>query len=63
MKKAKVVISLILILCLTFCIAGCGSNHEKDNLKDNLVDDWDSWLQSFSKHALTKKKRPAGRKG
>jgi hypothetical protein len=62
MKKAKVVIFLILILCLTFCIAGCGSNHEKDNLKDNLVDDWDSWLQSFSKHALTKEKDLQGEK-
>ena len=38
MKRAKVIISLILILCLTFCVAGCSSNHDKGSLKDNLID-------------------------
>lgn len=52
MKRAKVIISLILVLCLTFCVAGCSSNHDEGSLKDNLIDGWDNWLQSFSKHAL-----------
>ena len=62
MKSAKVIISLILILCLPFCVAGCGSNHDKGSLKDNLIDGWDSWMQSFSKHALTKEKDLQGEK-
>ena len=62
MKSAKVIISLILILCFTFCVAGCGSNHDKGSLKDNLIDGWDSWMQSFSKHALTKEKDLQGEK-
>lgn len=62
MKRAKVIISLILILCLTFCVAGCSSNHDKGSLKDNLIDGWDNWMQSFSKHALTKGKDLQGEK-
>ena len=62
MKSAKVIISLILILCLNFCVAGCGSNHDKGSLKDNLIDGWDNWMQSFSKHALTKEKDLQGEK-
>lgn len=62
MKSAKVIISLILILCLTFCVAGCGSNHDKGSLKDNLINGWDSWMQCFSKHALTKEKDLQGEK-
>ena len=62
MKRAKVIISLILVLCLTFCVAGCSSNHDEGSLKDNLIDGWDSWMQSFSKHALTKEKNLQGEK-
>lgn len=62
MKRAKVIISLILILCLTFCVAGCSSNHDRGSLKDNLIDGWDNWMQSFSKHALTKGKDLQGEK-
>ena len=62
MKRAKVIISLILVLCLTFCVAGCRSNHDEGSLKDNLIDGWDNWLQSFSKHALTKEKNLQGEK-
>lgn len=62
MKRAKVIISLILVLCLTFCVAGCSSNHDEGSLKDNLIDGWDNWLQSFSKHALTKEKNLQGEK-
>ena len=62
MKRAKVIISLILVLCLTFCVAGCSSNHDKGSLKDNLIDGWDNWMQSFSKHALTKGKDLQGEK-
>ena len=51
MKRAKVIISLILVLCLTFCVAGCSSNHDEGSLKDNLIDGWDNWMQSFSKQA------------
>lgn len=62
MKRAKVIISLILVLCLTFCVAGCSSNQDKGSLKDNLIDGWDNWMQSFSKHALTKEKDLQGEK-
>ncbi len=62
MKRAKVIISLIFILCLAFCAVGCGSDHDKGSLKDNLIDGWDSWMQSFSKHALTKGKNLQGEK-
>ena len=48
--------------CLTFCVAGCSSNHDEGSLKDNLIDGWDNWLQSFSKHALTKEKNLQGEK-
>ncbi len=62
MKKAKTALSLMLVLCLTFCIAGCNSNHDKESLKDNLIDSFNSWMQSFSKHALTKEKDLQGEK-
>lgn len=62
MKKTKAIMSLVLVLCLTFCVAGCNSNHDKESLKDNLIDGWDSWMQSFSKHALTKDKNLQGKK-
>lgn len=62
MKKTKVFISLFLVLCLTVSFAGCSSNHDKGSLKDNLIDGWDSWIQSFSKHALTKEKDLQGEK-
>ena len=62
MKRAKVIISLILVLCLTFCVAGCSSNHDEGSLKDNLIDGWDNWMQSFSEQALTKEKELQGEK-
>lgn len=62
MKREKAIISLILVLCLSFCVAGCSSNHDEGSLKDNLIDGWDNWLQSFSKHALTKEKNLQGEK-
>ena len=58
----KIFISLILVLCLTFCVAGCSSNHNNGNLTDKLIDGWDSWMQSYSKHALTKAKDLQGEK-
>ena len=62
MKSTKAVLSLMLALCLTFSLAGCSSNHDKGSLKDNLIDGWDNWIQSFSKHALTKEKDLQGEK-
>lgn len=62
MKKMKIALSLMLVLCLTFCVAGCSSNHDKGSLKDNLIDGFNSWMQSFSKHALTKEKDLQGEK-
>ena len=62
MKRTKVFISLLLVLCLTVSFAGCSSNHDKVSLKDNLIDGWDNWIQSFSKHALTKEKDLQGEK-
>lgn len=62
MKRTKAFISLLLVLCLTVSFAGCSSNHDKYSFKDNLIDGWDSWIQSFSKHALTKEKDLQGEK-
>lgn len=62
MKKTKIILSLILVLCLTFCVVGCSSNHDRGNLKDSVIDGFNSWLQSFSKHALTKDKDLQGDK-
>lgn len=62
MKKSKIVIAILLMFCLSLSITGCSSNHDKGNLKDNLVDGWNSWMQSFSKHALTKDKDLQGKK-
>ncbi len=61
MKKTKKTLFLILALCLTF-FTGCGSNHDDENLKDNLIDGFNNWMQSFSKHALTKGKDLQGEK-
>lgn len=47
---------------LTVCFAGCSSNHDKGSLKDNLIDGWNNWMQSLSKHALTKNKDLQGKK-
>lgn len=58
----KIFGSIVLVLCLAFCVAGCSSNHNKGNLKDNLIDGWDSWMQSYSKHALTNAKDLQGEK-
>lgn len=54
MKKIKIAISAFLIISILGCLSGCGSNHDRGSLKDNLIDGWDNWIQSFSKHALTK---------
>lgn len=62
MKKRRSILSVILILCLTVCLAGCRSNHDKNSLKDNLIDGWNNWMQSFSKHALTKDRDLQGEK-
>lgn len=61
MKKIKVFISIFLVLCLTLCFTGCNSNRD-NNLKDIIVNGFDSWMQSFSKHALTKDKNLQGDK-
>lgn len=62
MKKIKIVVSAFLIISILGCLSGCSSNHDKGSLKDNLIDGWDSWIQSFSKHALTKEKDLQGEK-
>ena len=60
MKKLKSFVALSLALCMMLCFAGCSSNHDKGNLKDNLIDGFNSWLESFSKHAVTKDKNLQG---
>ena len=62
MKKIKAIISVLLVLSIVGCFSGCGSDHNKGSLKDNLIDGWDRWMQSFSKHALTKEKDLQGKK-
>ena len=62
MKKIKAIISVLLVLSIVGCFSGCGSDHDKGSLKDNLIDGWDRWMQSFSKHALTKEKDLQGEK-
>ena len=60
MKKLKSFVALSLALCMMLCFAGCSSNHDKGNLKNNLIDGFNSWLESFSKHAVTKDKNLQG---
>lgn len=62
MKKINIIVSSLLILGIVGCFSGCSSNHDKGSLKDNLIDGWNSWMQSFSKHALTKEKDLQGEK-
>ena len=62
MKKTKIIVSALLIVSILGCLSGCGSDYDKGNLKDNLIDGWDRWIQSFSKHALTKDKDLKGEK-
>ncbi len=62
MKKAKTILSVLLVLSIIGVLSACSSNHDKGSLKDNLIDGWDRWIQSFSKHALTKEKDLQGEK-
>lgn len=63
MKKIKTILFVLLILSIISCLSACSSNHDKGNLKDNLINGCDRWIQSFSKHALTKEKDLQGEKG
>lgn len=56
MKKIKSFVALSLALCMVLCFAGCSSNNDEGSLKDNLVNGFNNWLESFSKHAVTKDK-------
>lgn len=60
MKKIKSLVAVSLALCMVLCFAGCSSNHDEGNLKDNLVNGFNNWLESFSKHAVTKDKNLQG---
>ena len=60
MKKIKSLVALSLALCMMLCFAGCSSNHDEGNLKDNLIGGFNNWLESFSKHAVTKDKNLQG---
>ena len=60
MKKIKSLVALSLALCMVLCFAGCSSNNDEGNLKDNLVNGFNNWLESFSKHAVTKDKNLQG---
>ena len=59
MNMAKRAAVLLTVFCLSFSLAGCGSGQE-GSLKDNLIDGFDHFLQSFSRHALTKDKNLQG---
>lgn len=52
----------LLALCLTVVLTGCSLSSGRDSLKDNLLDGFDNWLQSVSRHALTKEKDLQGEK-
>ena len=56
MKKVKSLVALSLALCMVLCFAGCSSNNDEGSLKDNLVNGFNNWLESFSKHTVTKDK-------
>ncbi len=58
-KMTKRAAVLLTALCLSFNLAGCGFGQE-GSLKDNLIDGFDRFLQSFSRHALTKDKNLQG---
>ena len=60
MKKIKSLVALSLALCMVLCFAGCSSNNDEGSLKDNLVNGFNNWLESFSKHTVTKDKNLQG---
>lgn len=62
MKKIKKNVSVLLAVSIIGCCSGCGSNHDNGSLKDNLINGWNRWMQSFSRHALTKERNLQGRK-
>lgn len=59
MKGKKAFVILVLSLSLVICLTGCSGT---ENLKDNIIGGYNTWLQSFSKHALTKEKDLQGDK-
>lgn len=62
MKKRKRITTLLMLSCIILSFTGCSSTYNNTNLKDNLIDGFDNWIQSFSKHALTKDKNLQGEK-
>lgn len=49
---------LTVIFIFTVLLSGCSTNDK--NLKDNIIDSYNSLIQNFSKHALTKDKTLQG---
>lgn len=60
MKKIKSFVVLSLVFCMVLCFAGCSSDNDEGSLRDNLVNGFNNWLESFSKHAVTKDKNLQG---
>lgn len=60
MKRLKIVVTAALSLCLLFSLTGCGVSNGGEEWKDNIISGFNDWMQSFSKHALTKDRNLQG---
>lgn len=62
MKRIKIVIPVALSLCFLFMLTGCSTDKDADKWKDNIISGFNDWMQSFSRHALTKDKNLQGKR-
>lgn len=55
MKRIKYIIVAALSFCLLVSFTGCSADSGGKEWKDNIISGFNDWMESFSKHALTKK--------
>jgi hypothetical protein len=61
MRKTKIIAAVLSLLVL-FNLAGCGVSGDNKEWKDNAISGFNDWMQSFSRHALTKERKLQGEK-
>lgn len=60
MKRIKYIVVAALSLCLLVSFTGCSTESGGKEWKDNIISGYNDWMQSFSKHALTKDRNLQG---